>query len=703
MRLVIAEKPSVARSIAEVLGATDKKDGYLEGNGYFVSWCVGHLIELASADEYNPEWKKWSYETLPIMPKEWQHKVKEDTEDQYQVLYRLLHSNDVSEVICATDAGREGELIFRLVYHQAECEKPCKRLWISSMEEKAIAEGFEHLREGMDYDNLYQSALCRSKADWLVGINATRLFTVLYRHKLSVGRVQTPTLAMLVEREQKIADFVKEQYFMAHILCNGIDAVSGKITSKERAEQIAGACQNGQALVLSVEQSEKNVNPPKLYDLTTLQREANRLFGYTAKQTLDYTQTLYEKKLVTYPRTDSQFLTDDMEQTAFEVIETVLKYLPFAKEITYEPSVAKVLNSKKVSDHHAIIPTLEVAKVDLATLPKAECNILSLVANKLLCATGEKHTLESVKAMFECQGEVFSATGKAIRQNGWKDIEEQFKKSFQVSEDKNSEKAEKSLPQLENGMTFEDVGAKVTEHYTSPPKHYTEDTLLSAMETAGSEDMNEDVERIGLGTPATRASIIEKLVDKGFVIRKEKQMLPTENGIKLITVLPEVVKSPKLTAEWENDLSLIAKGEKRADGFMEGIEDMVLDLVKTYHEIEEGQETLFSSDREIIGKCPKCGKNVYESKVNFYCEDKECKFSLFKNNRYFASMRKELTKSIAEGLLKNGKTKVTGLYSEKKDKTFSAIIVLDATGEYPQFSMEFEPYKKGKFKGGKKK
>ena len=703
MKLVIAEKPSVARSIAEVIGATDKKDGYLEGNGYCVSWCVGHLIELASADEYHLEWKKWSYETLPILPKEWQHKVKEDTEDQYQVLNRLLHQSEVSEVICATDAGREGELIFRLVYHQAGCTKPVKRLWISSMEEKAIAEGFEQLREGADYDNLYQSALCRSKADWLVGINATRLFTVLYRHRLSVGRVQTPTLAMLVEREEKIARFEKEQYFITHILCNGIDAVSAKISDRERAEQIAGACQKRQALVLSVEQTEKNVNPPKLYDLTTLQREANRLFGYTAKQTLDYTQTLYEKKLVTYPRTDSQFLTDDMERTAFEVIEAVLKYLPFAKGIVYEPSVTKVMNSKKVSDHHAIIPTLEVAKTDLSTLPKAECNILSLVANKLLCATADKHSFESVKVLLECNGEVFSATGKTVTQNGWKDVEEHFKRSNKVSEDKESEKAEKSLPQLQNGMSFDDVETKVTEHYTSPPKHYTEDTLLSAMESAGNEDMSEEVERMGLGTPATRAAIIEKLVTKGFVIRKDKKMLPTENGIKLITVLPEIVKSPKLTSEWENDLALIAKGEKTSDGFMSDIEEMVLDLVKTYHEVEEGQSTLFSSEREVIGKCPKCGKNVYESKVNFYCEDRECQFSLFKNNKYFASMRKEITKSIAEGLLKNGKTKVTGLYSEKKDKTFSAIIVMDAKGAYPQFSMEFEPYKKGKSKGGRKK
>lgn len=696
MRLVIAEKPSVARSIAEVVGATDKKNGYLEGNGYLVSWCIGHLIELVSADTYKAEWKKWAYETLPILPVEWQHTVKEDTEDQYQILSELLHRSDVADVVCATDAGREGELIFRLVYDYSGCTKPIKRLWISSMEEKAIAEGFEHLKDGAEYENLYQSALCRSKADWLVGINATRLFTVLYRHRLTVGRVQTPTLAMLVAREQRIGNFKKESYYMAHIMCGTIDAASIRIDSKEKAEQIAATCNNGQALVVSVEQEEKNVNPPKLYDLTTLQREANRFFGYTAQQTLDYTQSLYEKKLVTYPRTDSQFLTEDMEETAGEIIDAVIGSLPFAQGMSYTPDVQRVLNSKKVSDHHAIIPTMEIVKINLSQLPKTENNILSLVAGKLICATGEKHTFETVKAVLECQGQTFITTGKSIRQNGWKDYEEQFKCNMKIGSEKGNEKQEKPLPQLSDGMSFDSVDTKVTEHFTSPPKHFTEDTLLSAMETAGSEEMNDEVERKGLGTPATRAAIIEKLVGKGFVERKDKQMIPTDNGVKLITVLPDVVKSPKLTSEWENELTLVAKGESTPETFMEGIESMVSDLISTYHEVDEKHKALFSNDREVIGKCPKCAGNIYESKVNFYCENRDCNFSLFKNNKYFASMRKEITKTIAEGLLKNGKAKVTGLYSEKKNKTFSAIIVLDVTEKYPQFSMEFEPYKKGK-------
>lgn len=700
MKLVIAEKPSVARSIAEVIGAIEKKNGYLEGNGYLVSWCIGHLIELVNADRYKPEWKKWSYETLPILPVEWQHAVKEDTGEQYKVLSGLLHQENVTEVVCATDAGREGELIFRLVYDYAGCTKPIRRLWISSMEEKAIIDGFSHLKDGAEYESLYQSALCRSKADWLVGINATRLFTVLYRHRLSVGRVQTPTLAMLVDREQKISDFKKEQYYMAHILCGNLDAATIRIDSKERAEQIAGACRNGQALVISVEQEEKNVNPPKLYDLTTLQREANRMFGYTAQQTLDYSQSLYEKKLVTYPRTDSQFLTEDMGQTAEDIIRAVIGFLPFAQDIRYEPDIQRVLDSKKVSDHHAIIPTMEITKANLSQVPKTEINILALVASKLICATGEKHTFETVKAMLECRGEVFGTTGKSIKQNGWKSYEEQFKRCMKIGSEKGGEKQENPLPQLSNGMVFENVETKVTEHYTSPPKHFTEDTLLSAMETAGTEEMNEEVERKGLGTPATRAAIIEKLVEKGFVERKDKQMIPTDNGVKLITVLPEVVKSPQLTAEWENELTLVAKREKSADAFMEGIEDMVTDLVSTYHEVDEEHKTMFQSEREVIGKCPKCGGNIYESKVNFYCENKVCNFSLFKNNKYFDSMRKELTRGIAEELIKNGKAKVTGLYSEKKDKTFQAIIVMDASGKYPQFSMEFEPYKKEKRKKG---
>lgn len=696
MRLVITEKPSVARAIAQVLHAGKQKDGYLEGNGYRVSWCIGHLVELASADSYREEWKKWSYESLPIIPEKWQYQVKEQTKKQYEILKKLFHNPEISEVICATDAGREGELIFRLVYEQAGCTKPFKRLWISSMEESAISNGFENLKDGREYDHLYESAVCRSVADWLVGINATRLFTVLYRHKLTVGRVQTPTLAMLVEREQRIAEFKKEPYFLVHVLCGGLDAVTERIREKETAEETMRDCQNRQAFVVSVKKEEKAVHPPKLYDLTTLQREANRLFGFTAQQTLDYAQAMYEKKLVTYPRTDSQFLTEDMEQTARELSQVVLQKIPCMEGIIYEPEIGRVLNSKKVSDHHAILPTMELSKAELSKVPGGELQILTMIAVRLICATGESHRYEAVRAELSCEGHSFTATGKFVLTEGWKKYEAQFLKSCKADRDQ-EEKEETPLPPLSEGLRFEQVETKVSQHFTAPPKHFSEDTLLSAMEHAGSEDITEEVERKGLGTPATRAAIIEKLVEKGFVERKKKQMLPTEDGQKLITVLPEVVKSPKLTAEWENDLSLIARGEKSADVFLAGIEELVSDLVHTYHEVGENGKELFSSDREVIGICPKCGGKVYESKTNFYCENRECSFALFKNNKYFASMRKELTKSIAQSLLKSGAAKVSGLYSKKKDSTFSATIHMDASGKYPQFSMTFETKKvKGK-------
>ena len=586
MQLVIAEKPSVAQSIARVIGAGERKDGYMEGNGYLVSWCIGHLVELAQPDAYSDTWKKWSYESLPMIPEEWQTEVKSDTAAQYKVLKGLMHDARVDSVVCATDAGREGELIFRLVYDQAGCGKPIKRLWISSMEESAIREGFENLFPGSDYDNLYHSALCRQRADWLVGLNGTRLFTVLYGGKvLKVGRVQTPTLAMLVEREEKIRNFKKEPYYMAHILMDGMDAATERIDDKAQAEGIAAACKGKAAAVVSVTKEKKTVQPPKLYDLTTLQRDANRLFGFTAKQTLEYTQSLYEKKLVTYPRTDSQYLSDDMEDTARGVIGAIYKAVLFEEPSGAEQDVKRVMDSKKVTDHHAIIPTMEIVKADLSAVPETEMKILSLAANRLLCATGEKHEYETVKAEFRCNETVFTVSGKSVTENGWKDFEAAFRRSYKTVEDK--EKEEKKLPELSEGMTFEGVQTKVSEHFTQPPKHFTEDSLLSAMERAGAEDMGDEVERKGLGTPATRADVIEKLVKDGFVKREKKQMLPTEDGVKLITVLPDVVKSPKLTADWENALTLVSKGEYSMQEFMGGIEDMVKNLVQTYNSISD--------------------------------------------------------------------------------------------------------------------
>ena len=677
MKLVIAEKPSVAQSIASVIGAEERKDGYLEGNGYLVSWCIGHLVELAQPESYSEGWKKWTYESLPMLPEEWLHEVKRDTAAQYKVLKTLMNEARVDSVVCATDAGREGELIFRLVYEQAGCRKPMERLWISSMEESAIRDGFANLKPGSDYDALYQSALCRQRADWLVGLNGTRLFTVLYGGKvLKVGRVQTPTLAMLVDREAKIMNFKKEQYYMVHILCGGIDAVTEKINDKAEAETVTGACLNGQALVTSVVKEEKTAAPPKLYDLTTLQRDANRLFGFTAKQTLEYTQSLYEKKLCTYPRTDSQYLSDDMEQTAGEVIKVIFDTMPFVPEVIFNPDVKRVLNSKKVTDHHAIIPTMEITKADLAALPETERKILSLVANRLLCATAGRHLYETVKAELSCGGYVFTASGKSVTHNGWKDFEDAFKRSFKTAEEKDgTDEGEKKLPELSEGMNFDGVQTKISEHYTTPPKRYTEDSLLSAMERAGSEDMGDDVERKGLGTPATRADIIEKLVHDGFVKREKKQMIPTEDGIKLITVLPDVIKTPKLTADWENALSLVAKGEYSMQEFMDGIADMVKDLVRTYHSVSDEQKAVFggAGGQEVLGKCPKCGGDVVKGKFGAYCKNK-CGMNVGR------AMGTTLSDSQIKSMLEGKKTLVKGLKGKKG--SYDAYLIPEGLEDY---------------------
>ena len=706
MQLVIAEKPSVARSISEVIGATEISDGYMEGNGYVVSWCVGHLVELAQPESYGEQWKKWTYESLPVKPEKWQYEVKPDTKAQYDVLCQLMHRKDVTATICATDAGREGELIFRLVYEMAGCDKPIKRLWISSMEESAIREGFENLQPRSDYDNLYHSALCRQEADWLVGINGTRLFTVLYGGKvLKVGRVQTPTLAMLVDREAKIMNFQKETYYMAHILMDGIDAATGRIDDKKKADGIVGACRNGQALTTSVVKEEKAAMPPKLYDLTTLQRDANRLFGFTAKQTLEYTQSLYEKKLATYPRTDSQFLSDDMGQTAENVIDAVFGSLMFEENKVSRPDIKRILNSKKVTDHHAIIPTMEIAKADLAALPETERRILSLIANRLLCATGEKHLYETVKAELSCNGHIFTVSGKSVTHNGWKSFEDAFKRSFKISGSQEEEKEEKKLPELSEEQVFDGVQAKVTEHFTNPPKRFTEDLLLSAMERAGAEDMGDDVERKGLGTPATRADIIEKLVKDGFVKREKKQIIPTEDGLKLITVLPDVVKSPKLTADWENALTLVAKGELPMEDFMADIESMVSELIRTYHEVSDEQKKMFAQEQEALGICPNCGGQVVKGKFGAYCV-KKCGMSVSR------VMGAALTDAQVKDLLAGKKILLKGLKS-KAGKPYDAYIIPSGTEEYRytkdgeeksgvqfKFVMEFP---KKKPSGGKKK
>ena len=702
MKLVIAEKPSVAMSLAAVLGATERKDGYLEGSGYLVSWCVGHLLELAQPETYKEQYAKWRYEDLPILPENWKYEVPKDKKTQLALLCRLMKDKRVDSVVCATDAGREGELIFRLVYEYAGCNKPMERLWISSMEDAAIREGFDHLRPGSDYDKLYDAAVCRAGADWLIGINATRLFSVLYGVTLNVGRVMSPTLALLVQRESDIESFISKPFYVPEITCGGFTASGEKMTERSEAEKIRMDCDHNSAFVRSVEKQVKTIQPPRLYDLTTLQRECNRIYGYTAQQTLDYVQSLYEKKLATYPRTDSQYLTKDMQATAASLILWLRDNMPFGKGCAGEPDIDRVTDDSKVTDHHAIIPTVEIARTDLSELPSGERDVLTLLAVRLLCATTQANRFEAVTAMLDCQRYTFTAKGKTILQSGWKEVERIHRMSIRQSETEHRENEDAALPVLKEGQTFETVSASLREGKTSPPKHYTEDTLLSAMETAGAEDMPEDAERKGLGTPATRAATLEKLVSAGFVQRKKKQLIPTEKGRNLIAVLPDNIKSPILTAEWESMLKQVEHGELSATSFMDQIADMSRTLVKEHTAPEKCFADLFPSSRETaheaVGVCPRCGAPVYEGKKGFFCNNRECCFALWKDNRFFSSKKKSITKSVAAALLKEGRISMSGLYSEKTGKTYDAEVILDDTGgKYVNFKLKF-PIKKGRRK-----
>ncbi|MEY8413323.1 DNA topoisomerase 3 [Lachnospiraceae bacterium 62-26] len=702
MKLVIAEKPSVAMSLAAVLGANEKKDGYLEGGGCLVSWCVGHLLELAQPEAYGEQYARWRYGDLPILPEEWKYQVSKDKQKQLDLLCRLMKDKRVESVVCATDAGREGELIFRLVYEHAGCKKPMERLWISSMEDAAIRDGFEHLRPGSDYDKLYDAAVCRAGADWLVGINATRLFSVLYGVTLNVGRVMSPTLALLVQRETDIQAFTSRPFYVPEITCGSFTASGEKLSGKNEAEKIRMDCDGQNVSVLSVEKQIKTVQPPRLYDLTTLQRECNRIYGYTAQQTLDYVQSLYEKKLATYPRTDSQYLTEDMQTTVASLVLWLRDHMPFGKGCAGEPDIGRVTDNSKVTDHHAIIPTAEIARTDLTELPSGERDVLTLIIARLLSATAQVHRFEAVTAILDCQARSFTAKGKTVLQAGWKEVERLYRmglKQFKPEDDKNTDV---SLPMLQEGQIFETVSASVREGKTSPPKHYTEDSLLAAMETAGAEDMPEDAERKGLGTPATRAATLEKLVSAGFVQRKKKQLIPTEKGTNLILVLPDNIKSPMLTAEWESMLKQVERGELDAGSFMEQIADMSRTLVKEHTAPEERFAGLFpdakGNGREAVGTCPRCGGTVYEGKKGFFCDNRDCAFVLWKDNKFFSGKKKSITKSVAAALLKEGRVSMSGLYSEKTGNTYDAVVVLDDTGgKYVNFKLEF-PAKKGRRK-----
>ena len=682
----MTEKPSVAMSYAKVLGVQGRQDGYLEGSGYIVSWCIGHLVELAPPSTYDEKYVKWNVADLPILPQRWQYLVSASTKKQFGILKKLMHRADVESIICATDAGREGELIFRLVYEQAGCKKPVSRLWLSSMEDNAIREGFANLKPSTEYDALYQAALCRERADWMVGINCSRLFSCLYGRPLAVGRVMTPTLAMTVEREAAIATFVPEKFYTVALeLTSGFVALSRRISEKADAEKLLAECRKEMvSTIQKITRKEKAENPPPLYDLTTLQRDANRLLGFTAQQTLNYAQSLYEKKLITYPRTDSRFLTEDMAASlpglmsaaagAFDVHEAV----PVHAE--------QAINNSKVSDHHALLPTASVAQADFSALPVGELSILRLITVRLLCAVGEPHRYAETTLTTICAGKEFSAKGKVVLDEGWKGIE---RKMLDDLLDKKKEPT--ALPDVQEQSECGIAGAELKEGQTSPPKHFTEDMLLHSMETASADSMPEDAERQGIGTPATRAAIIEKLVAKGFLERKgdkkTKVLLPTDKGKALITVMPEEVQSADMTADWETKLLRVERGEMEPKTFMTEINDMISSLVNTTETVK-GASALMKN--KVIGICPNCGKSVVEREKGYFCENRECRFVLWKDNAFFKCLGKRMDAHVADKLLRDGRVRLKDCRSAK-GKTYNATVLLttEADGR-SKFSLEFE-------------
>ncbi|MDL2258977.1 DNA topoisomerase 3 [Eubacteriales bacterium OttesenSCG-928-K08] len=695
MKLIIAEKPSVAKSLAVVLGSNERHDGYLQGGGHIVSWCYGHLVELARPATYGDHYKRWAFDTLPILPEQWRYEAAGDKKQQLSILRSLMARKDVKSVVNACDAGREGELIFRLVHEYCGCTKPIQRLWISSMEDAAIRDGFEKLQDGAGYDNLYTAALCRAQADWVAGINGTRLFSILYESTLNVGRVQTPTLAMIVSREAAVQGFRPESFFTPLIDTGTFTATRERLKTPEEAKGIREVCDGGNATVLSVEKNMKAEAPPQLYDLTTLQRDANRLLGYTAQQTLDYAQSLYEKKLATYPRTDSRYLTSDMAGGLPELVNLTAMRLPFAK-VPAPVDPALVIDDVKVTDHHAILPTSSVRSLDWDTLPTGERNILAMLIVRLACAVGEAHTYEAATAVLECAGTCFSAKGRTVLRDGWKTLDAAFRgwlkkgASTEVAEDEQED--EHALPELAEGQAFTAVVASVREGKTSPPKRYTEDTLLAAMETAGQEDTPEDAERKGLGTPATRAGIIEKLVRTGFVERKKKLLVPTDKGANLIAVLPEEIKSPLLTAEWEQKLKQVERGEITGVAFMDGIAALIQGLVSANTAPLPQYASLFTERPKgaVVGRCPRCGADVTESAKGFFCSSRACKFALWKDSRFWQVKEKKLDKKIAATLLSEGRVFFSDLKSGRTGKTYAAAVVLEDDGVRVNFKLDFQ-------------
>ena len=693
--LVIAEKPSVAQSYAKNLSAYKREDGYLEGESCIVSWCLGHLAEYAQPEEYDPKYEKWQFDDLPILPETWKLKVSKDKKKQFEVIKTLMNRSDVEYLVNGCDAGREGELIFQRVYDLAGCRKPVKRLWISSMEDAAIQKGFQTMKSEEEYKNLCMAAVCRAQADWLIGMNGTRAYTTRYFKRLVVGRVQTPTLAMLAERQERIEHFQKEAFYKIALTDGKLTVVSENIANEETAELLAALCHGSTAVVTQVKKEHKKAFPPRLYDLTSLQREANRYFGYTAKRTLDMLQELYEEKLITYPRTDSQFVTEDMKDSVEELVEKMPVLLSFVDYEQLGHGIKRVINNAKVSDHHAILPTKEAVEKGIADLPADKKNLMMLICQQLVQATGEEYLYEQTDITVKCQEHDFKARGKIPVQMGFKEVEKAFKQLCVKAEPVEEKEKETSIPAgYEEGMRLFPVKAEKTTHYTSPPKPFNEDTLLAAMETAGNKEFDSETEKKGLGTPATRASIIEKLVSSGYAQRKGKQILPSTEGKELVKVMPEYLKSAVMTAEWENQLLLMEKGQITDTQFMGEITSLVRKILEVCREIPEEERRRFQTEREVIGKCPVCGCDVFEGKQNFYCANRQCDFALWKENRFLGSMEKNLDKKMARELLDKACTHVKGLYSKKKDMKFDADLLLTLEDGKPRFHLEFPKKKK---------
>lgn len=693
--LVIAEKPSVAQSYAKNLSAYRREDGYLEGESGIVSWCLGHLAEYAQPEEYDPKYEKWQFDDLPILPEVWKLKVSKDKKKQFDVLKGLMNRSDVEYLVNGCDAGREGELIFQRVYDLAGCRKPVKRLWISSMEDAAIQKGFQTMKSEEEYKNLCMAAVCRAQADWLIGMNGTRAYTTRYFKRLVVGRVQTPTLAMLAERQERIEHFQKEAFYKVALTDGKLTVVSENIANEEAADLLAALCNGSTAVVTQMKKEDKKAFPPRLYDLTSLQREANRYFGYTAKRTLDMLQELYEEKLVTYPRTDSQFVTEDMKDSVEELVGKMPVLLPFVDYGQLGHGIKRVINNAKVSDHHAILPTKEAVEKGIADLPADKKNLMMLICQQLVQATGEEYLYEQTDITVKCQEHDFKARGKIPVQMGFKEVEKAFKHLYVKAEPVEGKEKETSIPAgYEEGMRLFPVKADKTTHYTSPPKPFNEDTLLAAMETAGNKEFDSETEKKGLGTPATRASIIEKLVSSGYAQRKGKQILPSTEGKELVKVMPEYLKSAVMTAEWENQLLMMEKGQITDTQFMGEITSLVRKILEVCREIPEEERRRFQTEREVIGKCPVCGCDVFEGKQNFYCSNRQCDFALWKENRFLGSMEKNLDKKMARELLDTACTHVKGLYSKKKDMKFDADLLLTLEDGKPRFHLEFPKKKK---------